>query len=111
VLESKIKVSLKYCGSCNPLIDLSRIGDELKEAIRKENNLRLVSSESNNVDAMVILCGCPRACGNKEENRAKAARSIVVAGETINMVPVAEKEISAVVIKKLKPLNESFMKS
>ncbi len=111
MLDSRIKVSLKYCGSCNPLIDLSRIGDELKEAIRKENNLRLVSSESNNVDAMVILCGCPRACGNKKEIRTRATRSIVVAGEMIDMVPVAEKEISAAVIKKLKLLTEPFMKS
>ena len=76
----------------------------MKEVIRKEDNLRLVSPESNNIDTMVILCGCPRACGNKEEIRARATRSIVVAGGTINMVPVAEKDISAAVTKKLKSL-------
>ena len=102
MLDSKIRVWLKYCGSCNPFIDLSKIGNELKEAIRKEDDLIVVSPESNDIDTIVILCGCARACGNKEEIRAKARRSIVVAGEMIDMVPVAEKDISTTVIKKLK---------
>ncbi len=102
MLASRVRVALKYCGSCNPLIDLSRTGNTLKEAIRKEAGLVLVPPENGNIDTVVILCGCARACGNKEETRARAARSIVVAGETVAMVPVAEKEIGAAVIKKLK---------
>ena len=107
MLNSEIRVSLKYCGSCNPLIDLSKIGNELKEAIRKETDLRLVSPENNHIDTIVILCGCYRACGNKKEIRTKATWSIVVARETIDMVPVAEKDISSAVIKKLKSLTKA----
>ena len=102
MLDSEIRVSLKYCGSCNPLIDLGKIGNEVKEAIKKEADLRLVSPESNNIGTMVILCGCPRACGNKAEIRAKATRSVVVAAETIDMVPVMEKDISTAIVEKLK---------
>jgi hypothetical protein len=104
LLASKIRVSLRYCGSCNPLIDLSKIGNEVKEAIRKEDDLKMVSPEGNGLDTMIILCGCPRACGNKEEIRAQAKRSIVVAAETIDMVPVPEKDISTAIITKLKSL-------
>ena len=111
MVGNKIRVSLKYCGSCNPLIDLSKIGNELKEAIQKENDLKLVSPEDNDIDTMIILCGCPRACGNKAEIRAKANQSIVVAAETIDMVPVAEKDISTAVMKKLKSLTGSPKKS
>ena len=111
MLNSEIRVSLKYCGSCNPLVDLSRIGNELKEAISKENDLRLVSPQSNNIDTIVILCGCYRACGNKAEIRAKATRSIVVAGETIDMVPAMEKDISTAVVKKLKSLTDPVVES
>ena len=102
MLGSKIRVSLKYCGSCNPYIELSKIASELKEAIKKECDLMLVSPQSNHIDTMVILCGCPRACGNKPEIRDRAAQSIVVAGETIDMVPIPQKDISAAVIKRLK---------
>ena len=107
MLDSEIRVSLKYCGSCNPLINLSKIGNELKEVIRKENGLRLVLPQSNDIDTMVILCGCPRACGNKEEIRAKANQSIVVADETVDMVPVAEKDIITALIKKLRARTDS----
>ena len=102
MLDSKIRVALKYCGSCNPLIDLAKLGAELKEAISQEDGLIFTSPESTHVDIMVILSGCPRACGNKEEIRAKAARSIVVAGEMVDMVPVAEKDLNAVIMEKLK---------
>ena len=102
MLDSKIRVSLKYCGSCNPLIDLSKIGNELKEAIRREDDLIVASPESNDIDTIVILCGCARACGNKAEIRARARRSIVVAGGTLDMMPLGEKDISPAVLKKLK---------
>ena len=107
MLDSKIRVSLTYCGSCNPFIDLSKIGNELKEAIRREEDLIVVSPESNDIDTIVILCGCARTCGNKEEIRAKARRSIVVGGEMIDMVPVAEKDISTTALRKLNPSPKS----
>ncbi|HEY81820.1 MAG TPA: hypothetical protein G4O01_00835 [Dehalococcoidia bacterium] len=102
MLSSKIQVSVKYCGSCNPLIDLAKLGNALKEALSQDNDLTLVPPESARIDIMLILCGCPRACGNKEEIRARAARSIVVAGETVDLVPTPEKDISAAIMKKLK---------
>jgi len=102
-----MRVSLKYCGSCNPLINLSQIGNLLKEAIEKEDGLKLIPSEDANIDTMVILCGCPRACGNKGKIRAGATLSIVVAGETIDTVPVMEKDICAAIIKKLTQKQDS----
>ena len=100
---TKRRVSLKYCGSCNPLIDLSRIGQALPAVISQEAELLFVSPDETNIDTIIILCGCPRACGNKETIRARASHCIVVAGESVDAVPVAEKDIITEVIKKLKP--------
>ncbi len=97
-------MALKYCGSCNPLINLSQIGCDLLTAIEKEDDLVFVSPESNDINTLVILCGCARACGNKIETRARAKRSIVAAGETIDMTPVAEINISATITEKLREL-------
>jgi len=102
VSDSKIKISLKYCGSCNPQIDVSEIGNSLKEAFRKEGSLSLVSPEDSGIDVIVILCGCVRACGDTEEIRGRVPRSIVVAGEAIDMTPVAEKDTNTEVIRKLR---------
>lgn len=95
-------MALKYCGSCNPLVNLSQIGGDLLTAIEKEHNMVFVSPESNGINTMVILCGCARACGNKIETRARAKRSILVAGETIDMTPVAEINISGTLTEKLR---------
>ncbi len=99
--DSGMMVALKYCGSCNPQIDTSAIGNSLKEAFIKDNRLNLISPEDSRIDVLVILCGCCRACGDTEEIRGSAPRSLVVTGEAIDMTPVAENDISTVVIRKL----------
>ena len=104
VSDSRVRIALKYCGSCNPQIDTSEIGNSLKEAFRKDDSLNLVAPEDSRIDVMVILCGCFRACGDTEEIRRRAPRSIVVTGEAIDMTPVAEEAISTGVIRKLKSL-------
>lgn len=95
-------MALKYCGSCNPLVNLSQIGRDLLTIIEKEDDFVFVSPESHDIDTMVILCGCARACGNLIETRARAKRSILVAGETIDMTPVDEINISGTLTEKLR---------
>jgi len=102
VSGTKRRVSLIYCGSCNPLIDLPKIGQALPAAISQEADLLFVSADETNIDTIIILCGCPRACGNKEAIRVRASHCIVVAGESVDAVPVAEKDIIPEVIKELK---------
>lgn len=96
-----LRIALKYCGSCNPLIDLITIGNELKEAIKRDSGLNLVSADGDDIDVVLILCGCPRACGNKEEARSRARSYLLIAGESIDQVPVREKDIVATVISRL----------
>jgi len=102
VTDYKLKVALKYCGSCNPLIDPIQIGNKLKEAIENEPELQLASPGDDPIDMVVIICGCPRMCGNKESIRRLAKNFIVVAGEMIDLVPTAEKDIPAQVIQKIR---------
>ena len=100
--DYKLKVTLKYCGSCNPLIDPFQIGKKLKEAIENASELQLVSPDDDLIDVVVIICGCPRACGNKESIRRLAKNLIVVAGEMVDLVPTAEKDIPGQIIRKIK---------
>ncbi|MEE9365767.1 MAG: hypothetical protein V3W44_03675, partial [Dehalococcoidales bacterium] len=92
----------KYCGSCNPLIDLIQIGNKLKETIENAPELRLVSPDDDHIDVVVILCGCPRMCGNKESFRRLAKNFILIAGGTVDLMPTAEKDIPNQVMQKLK---------
>jgi hypothetical protein len=89
----KVKVALKYCGSCNPRVDLSRIARHLAKVVEERGDFKLVPLSENDIDVVVILCGCPRACGNKEEVRARAKRSLFTAGESVNRRAVPETQL------------------
>jgi hypothetical protein len=102
-----MKVAVKYCGSCNPLIDLIQIGNKLKEAIENAPELQLATPDDDLIDVVVILCGCPRMCGNKEDFRRLAKNFIVIAGETVDLVPVAEKDLTARVVQKVKSFSSA----
>jgi len=102
-----MKVAIRYCGSCNPEIALADIGHEIEKALQETPDITVVSRRSRAIDILVILCGCPRACGDKEHVRKRAAHCIVVAGETVDLVPVAEKELVARVMQKVRELAQS----
>jgi hypothetical protein len=103
----KVKVALKYCGSCNPRVDLSRIARHLARVAEEQGDFQLVPLSENDVDVMVILCGCPRACGNKEEVRARAKRSLFTAGESVNRRAVPETQLPIAVEQELSKILDS----
>jgi hypothetical protein len=97
-----MKVALKYCGSCNPEIELSDIGHEIEKTLQEASDIEVVPYRSKPIDVMLILCGCRKACADKKRIRKKASHCIVVAGESVDLVPVAEKDLSSQVIQKVK---------
>jgi len=97
----KVKVALKYCGSCNPHVDLTRIARHLTEVAEARGDFQLVPLTDDDIDVVVILCGCPRACGNKPEFRARAGQSLLTAGESINGRHVPEAYLPSTVEQEL----------
>lgn len=97
----KARVALKYCGSCNPDVDLTRIARHLTKIAGERGDFELVSLSQENIDVVVILCGCLRACGDKEEVRARAKRCLVIAGESLNGTTISETHLPAAVEQEL----------
>jgi hypothetical protein len=97
-----MKVAFKYCGSCNPEIELSDIGHEIEAALQEAPDIDVVSLRSKAIDVMVILCGCPKACGDKKRVRKRAKHCVVMAGKTVDLVPFAEEELATQVIQKVR---------
>ncbi|MCJ7655039.1 MAG: hypothetical protein MUO97_07040 [Dehalococcoidia bacterium] len=103
----QVKVALKYCGSCNPRVDLSRIARHLAKVAEERGDFQIVPLSENDIDVVVILCGCPRACGNKEEVRARAKRSLFTAGESVNRQAVPEIQLPMAVEQELGKILDS----
>jgi len=49
------------------------------------------------LDLLVILCGCRRACADKEEFRFQADRRLIVAGESLDGSPRSEEELASLI--------------
>jgi hypothetical protein len=49
------------------------------------------------LDLLVILCGCRRACADKEEYKTQSKRHIIIAGESPNGGPHGEKQLSSLI--------------
>lgn len=97
----KVKVALKYCGSCNPYVDLTRIAHHLAKVAEERRDFQLVPLSENGISVVVILCGCPRACGNKAEVRTRAKQSLIIAGKSINGRHVPEAHLPSAVEQEL----------
>jgi sulfite reductase beta subunit-like hemoprotein len=88
-------------------VDLRRIASHLAKVAEERGDFKLVPLSENDIDVVVILCGCPRACGNKEEVRARAKRSLYTAGETVNRRAVPEIDLPMVVEQELSKILDS----
>ena len=96
--ERRYRIEVQYCGSCNPQIDISRITAHLTRIAKRHGIiLKPVSKSESEIDVLVILCGCPRACGAKEDAKARAKISVLIAGDSVNGRIVSETEVINIV--------------
>ena len=80
---------------------MRRIASYLTKRAEERGDFQLVPPSDESIDVVVILCGCPRACGNKEEVKARAKRSLVTSGESVNRRPVPESDLPATIEREL----------
>ena len=99
-----IKTAIKYCGCCNPQVDLSKIAHHLADMAETGVDFVLVPLSEDSIDIVVILSGCPRACGNKEEVKARASQHLIVAGESLNGKAIREEHLPAALQQQLEDI-------
>jgi sulfite reductase beta subunit-like hemoprotein len=102
------RLTIVYCGGCNPHIDRTAVAGELP-----------VDDPDVTPGATVHVSGCPRACASShlltmqqtsDEVRGAAAtpephagpRTVVVAGELVDGVPTRAADLALTVTRKLK---------
>ena len=71
----KKKIGIKYCGGCNPFYERVEMVQQV-QSVLKDRFIFSVNDQQDS-DIMLFVCGCPRACADKESNNLKApSRSI-----------------------------------
>jgi len=95
--QLKIRIALKFCGSCNPEIDLSSLARQVKAHTAGRPDIEIVPSDNPGTDLLIILCGCLRACANKDELKAQAGRCIIIAGPSLSGAAQNESHLASMV--------------
>jgi hypothetical protein len=90
----KIKIALKFCGSCNPEIDLSGLAGQVKRHISSRSDIEFVAADTPGTDLLIVLCGCLRACVDKQDIWGSARQHIVIAGESLSGASMNEDRLA-----------------
>ncbi len=92
-------------------MDLARIARHLAKLAGARRDMELVPLSESDVSVVVVLCGCPRACGDKAEVKTRADRCLVVAGESLNGKAVPEAYLPSCIERELVSILEAGLRS
>ena len=71
-------------------------------------DLDQVPLDGGDIDIVVILCGCPRACADKDEVKSLARSDVVISGEGLKGARVPEKDLAATLALELEFIASSI---
>lgn len=90
-----MKVAVKYCGHCNPLID----GPTLMDSVKKQlNNVQFVDSRNDKDDVLLVISGCLVDCATRPLHIGPV---ITIAGPSIDGLSLDPRELPGEIIRKL----------
>ena len=89
--SNPLKLRIKYCGGCNPVIDRKKIVDETLNCLKQSIQIEQTRDKA---DVALVICGCSAACVDIDEIRKQVEFLILIAGETVNHYPVPRDQIA-----------------
>jgi hypothetical protein len=65
----KKRVGIKYCGGCNPTYERVEMIEKVRFRLGDQFFFRPIGDEE--VEALLLVSGCPRACAGRSMNQGK----------------------------------------
>ena len=93
-----MRVSIKFCGGCNPNIDRVAVAEKVK--IQLENLGIAVNYNDLNAEFIVYINGCKVSCASRQV--AENQECAIIAGCNMNNWDVAEADLSQLAVEKVK---------
>ena len=90
-----MKVAVKYCGHCNPLIHGPSILDTVKKQL---DNVQFVNSANDKGDMLLVISGCPVDCATRPPHSGPV---ITAAGFSIDGQSVNQAELPGEIVKRI----------
>lgn len=99
------RISIKFCGGCNPRIDRGNIATEIKSGLESEFEFLYNSLDA---DLIIFLSGCTANCSWHYGRNDKPG--IIIAADTVDAIAVRKSHIGILVIKKVRDYFERLEK-
>ena len=93
-----MKVSIKFCGGCNPRIDRVGVAAEIKNHFASDR-VEVVYN-SLEADIIVYISGCPSSCASRKAGGGKAC--VAIAGSSVDSLAVEEDCLVKIVSEKVR---------
>lgn len=98
-----MKLYIKYCGGCNPVINRKKLINQVVSQLKQYTALELTAQGA---DVGLIVGGCPVCCVNLDEIKIPSRNLVVVGGDLVDCIKVPpDQQADAVVQKILKIAN------
>jgi hypothetical protein len=71
-----LKIGIKYCGGCNPSYERVEMIQRVQSLL--EDRFIFSVDDLQDLDVMVLVSGCPRACANENSNHPEVPSRLIV---------------------------------
>ncbi|HMM22556.1 MAG TPA: hypothetical protein PKA10_17675 [Selenomonadales bacterium] len=100
------RISIKFCGGCNPRIDRGSVAEEIKR-YGLENGIEILYN-SLDADLIIFLSGCSANCAGHYCKSDKPC--VVIAANSIDAIAVREDDLGTQAVKKVRDYFERLEK-
>lgn len=94
------RISINFCGGCNPRIDRGLIAKEVATLLAAEGYL--ISFNQPTADLLLYLSGCAANCAEPAEHGDVVF--VTVAGNAVGRIGISEDELVAAIVKEVKSI-------
>jgi hypothetical protein len=75
-----MRISFRYCGCCNPQLDLSQIEERLRQEGEEGGEDCVFLPPGEKTDLCILLNACPVGCADAQHSGSAAVKRMVVRG-------------------------------
>lgn len=93
-----MKLRIKYCGGCNPIINRSKLVKEVINALSETTHVEIVD---NHADVGLLVGGCQVCCPNLSQIEDQAKQWVIVGGDLVDHLPVSIDQLPQKVVNRI----------
>lgn len=93
-----MKLRIKYCGGCNPIINRAKAAKEAIDLLTKNLEVQIVDNEA---DVGLIVAGCGVVCTDHSEFEDQAKVWVVVGGDQVDHRTYPVQQLPAIIAQKI----------